>query len=141
MSHKLLADAFKPVQAVAPTAGSPGTMTATAVSAAGFERCLFILNVGAITNTGTVDMYIQSATSSGGSYANTSLTGAALTQIADTGGGKLYTIDVPVPTARPYLKAVVVTGTAAAVNGVVAILYRGTNALPITQTIQESITI
>lgn len=131
-----LSEQVKIVQAVAPTAGSPGTMTATEVNATGFNRALFAIHVGAMTNTATLDAYVQSATTSGGSFANTA--SAALTQVIDTGGGKTYLIDMPVDKARAFLKLIVVTATAAAVNGATALLYEPM-AQPVTQTAGQTV--
>lgn len=119
--------------------GTAGTMTATAVNGTGFDRCLFIISVGAMTNTATLNAQITDCATTGGSYTNTA--GTALTEIADTGGGTIHTIDVPVKAARPFMKTLIVTGTAAAVNGAVAILYKGSQKFPITQLATQAITI
>jgi len=131
-----LTEKVKIVKAVAPTVGSAGTMTSTEVNATGFNRVLFNIEVGAMTNTATLDAYVQAATTTGGSFANTS--SAALTQVADTGGGKVYLIDMPVDKSKAFLKLVIVTTTAAAVNGATAILYDAMNE-PVTQTAGQTV--
>ena len=136
MAHTI-GDETKVVRAVAPSAGGAGTMTAVEVDANGYDRCRFIVNVGAATNTGTLDAYVQSATSSGGSFANT--TSAALTQIADTGGNTVHAIDIPVNSARPYLKLIIVTTTAAVANSAVAELYRGTRKQNVTTAFTQEV--
>ena len=136
MAHTI-GDETKVVRAVAPSAGSPGTMTSVEVAAAGYDRCRFIINVGAITATGTLDAYVQSATTSGGSFANT--TSAALTQITDTGGSTIHAIDIPVNSARPFLKLVIVTATAAAANSAVAELYRGSRLQNVTTAFTQEV--
>ena len=133
-----LTEKCKVVQAVAPTIGTAGTMTATEVNATGFNSVVFAISVGAMTNTATLDAYVQSATTTGGSFANTS--GAALTQVADTGGGKIYLIDMPVNKDRAFLKLIIVTATAAAVNGAQAWLYNAYRE-PVTQTAPQTVVV
>lgn len=133
--HDLLAHA-KVVVAVAPTAGSPGTMTATAVDGSGFRRVHYTLLLGAMTSTSDVNAKVTECATSGGSYDD--ITSAALTEIADTGGGAVYTIDVPVNGAKPFQKVVVVVAHAASVNGVIAHLLEYYHGKP-TQTAGESI--
>lgn len=136
--HKLQA-ACNVVKASAAHVGTPGTMTATEVDGRGWGRALFIFQLGAATNTATIDIQITDATSAGGSYANTA--GTALTQIADTGGGTLHTIDIPVSATRPFMKTLIVTTTAAFVNSAVCVLYGGTHTSNPTQSATQTITL
>lgn len=126
MRNTQIADKISIVMAVVPTIGTPGTMTATAVDGSLFGRCAFVLTTGAATATGTLDLKIQSSATSGGSYAD--VTSAAIVQIvAASCANKQYMIDIPIDSAHPFMKCVCVTGTAAIVNSIVAILYRGVN--------------
>lgn len=129
----------KVVLASAPHVGTAGTMTATAVDGRGFDRACFIIAVGAMTNTATLDAKITDCATSGGSYANTA--GTALTQLDDTNGGTVYTIDVPVKAASPFMKTLIVTGTAAAVNSAICILYNGSRLEGVAQGTTQAIAI
>ena len=130
MSDDLLGK-MKVVIASVPHIGTAGTMTATEVDGRGFDRACFIISIGAMTNTATLDAKITDSATTGGSYANTA--GTALTQVADTGGSTVHTIDIPVKAAKPFMKTLIVTTTAAAVNSAVCILYNGTHRDPMTQ--------
>lgn len=126
MRNTQIADKVSIVMAVIPTVGTPGTMASTAVDGTAAGRCSFLLTTGAASATGTLDMKIQSSATSGGSYAD--VTSAAIVQIvAASCANKQYMIDIAVDSAKPFMKAVVVTGTAAIVNSVVAMLYRFVN--------------
>ena len=138
MSHQLLAHK-KVVLASVPHVGTAGTMTATAVDGRGFDRACFIISIGAMTNTATLDAKITDCDTTGGSYTNTAST--ALTQVADTGGSTVHTIDVPVKAARPFMKTLIVTGTAAAVNSAVCILYNGSRGEGVTQGTTQAVAI
>lgn len=138
MAHTLLADK-KVVKASAPHIGTAGTMTATAVDGTGFDRACFIIEIGAMENTATLNAQITDCATTGGSYANTA--GTALTEVADTGGGTIHTIDIPVKAARPFMKTLIVTGTAAAVNSAVCILYKGSRIQGVATGATQSITL
>lgn len=138
MPHTLLSDK-KVVMASVPHIGTAGTMTATAVDGTGFDRACFVIAIGAMENTATLNAQITDCDTTGGSYTNTA--GTALTQIADTGGSKIHTIDVPVKAGRPFMKTLIVTGTAAAVNSAICILYRGSKLTGVATGATQAITI
>ena len=119
---------FQVAKALAAHIGTAGTMTATAVNASGYDRVLYVVQTGAATATATLDCKMSESATTGGTYAN--VAASALTQVADTGGGQMHTIDVPVNAAKPFQKLVLVTGTAAFVNAAVAILYGGNHQVP-----------
>ena len=119
---------MKIVQSVAPVSSS-STLTATEIDCTGFDRVCHIINIGAMTSTGTFDYKVQEAAATGMGSA-TDITGAALVQVEDTGGGKVYAIDVPVNPAKPFQKAVAACGAAASVVGAVAVLYEGSGTFP-----------
>ena len=129
----------KVVMASIPHVGTAGTMTATAVDGRGFDRACFIISIGAMTNTATLDAKITDCDTAGGSYTNTA--GSPITQVADTGGSTVHTIDVPVKAARPFMKTLIVTGTAAAVNSAVCILYNGSRLAGVTQGTTQAIVV
>ena len=119
---------MKIVQSVAPVSSS-STLTATEIDCTGFDRVCHIINVGAMASTGTLDYKVQEAAATGMGSA-TDITGAALVQVADTGGSKVYAIDVPVNPAKPFQKAVAVCANAASLVGAVAVLYEGSGTYP-----------
>lgn len=133
-----LSPAFQIAKALAAHVGTAGLMTATAVDATGYQRVMYVIQLGAAANTATFDCKMGESATTGGSYAN--VAASALTQVIDTGGGTLHTIDVPVNTAKPFQKLYCVTGTAAFVNAAIAILYSGSHATP-TQLATQSIVV
>lgn len=137
MAHALSTDALV-VTASAAHIGTAGTMTATAVDGRGFDRACFIIQTGAAENTATLDAQITDCATSGGSYANTA--GTAVTQLTTPDAGKILVIDIPVKAARPFMKTLIVTGTAAFVNGAVCVLYRGTRSV-VAPTAEQTITL
>lgn len=135
MAHALTTEA-KIVVASPSHVGTAGTMTATAVDGRGFDRACFIIQCGAAENTATLDAQITDCDTEGGSYANTA--GTAVTQLTTPDADKTLVIDIPVKAGRPFMKTLIVTGTAAFVNGAVCLLYRGTRGV-ITQTAEQTI--
>jgi hypothetical protein len=123
MRNTRLSDKVKIVNAVIPTVGSAGAMTATVVDGTGYDRCMFVLTTGAATAGATGTFKIQSSATSGGSYAD--VTSAALTNLADTDGSKQFVIDMPVNPAKLFMKVVGTTVTQPIANSTIAILYRG----------------
>jgi hypothetical protein len=123
MRNTRLSDKIKIVNAVVPTVGSAGAMTATVVDGTGYDRCMFVLTTGAATAGATGTFKIQSSATSGGSYADVS--GAALTNLADTDGSKQFVVDMPVNSAKAFMKVVGTTVTQPIANSTIAILYRG----------------
>jgi hypothetical protein len=131
MSHKLLSDVLV-TPAVAASAGGVGTMTAIEVDGRGYDRVLYIIDLGVATGGGLFDGKIQEAATSGGGL--TDISGSALTQVTKAAGdNKVELIDVPVNPAKPFQKILAVTTTAAFPNAVVALCYKGSRLNPPTQ--------
>jgi len=129
---------MKIVQSVAPVS-SATALTETEIDCTGFDRVCHIINVGAMTATGTFDYQVQEAAATGMSGA-ADVTGAALVQVlAASGGSKVYAIDIPVNPAKPFQKAVAACGTAASVVGAIAVLYEGSGTFPKTAATQAII--
>ena len=103
---------------LAPVSKSAGTTTSAAVDMTGFGGGALLVNAGVIASSGTVDCKVQSSATSGGSY--TDITGAAITQMTQAGGGsgtsQLVSFDMP--TGHTHVKSVLVNATAAAILGV-----------------------
>ncbi len=125
-------------------AGTPvnnAASTSSEVDMQGYEGCLFLLSLGTIDTT--VDMQIDSSSTSGGTLAaltDTDSATADLTQITATGDNKQYCVDVYRPTNR-YLKAIVTvgSGTTGAYLQVTAIRYRAAGLHPVTTSLAELI--
>lgn len=103
----------------------------TAIDMAGWDGCLFVFNVGAIVTTGTFDARIVSSANSNMS-GNTNITNAALVQVVAGGNTNTYQIDVWRPTNR-YIRSALVPATANVTVGSIAIRYRASGLLPVTQ--------
>ena len=124
MRNTRLGDKIKIVNAVIPTAGAVANLTATEVDGTGYDRCMFILSTGAAAVGATMTFKIQSSATTGGALADVS--GAALSNLAAaTGASKQFVIDMPVASAKPFLKVVGAVGTDTFANGTIAVLYRG----------------
>ena len=128
----------KIVQSVAPVTSNTA-LTETEIDCTGFDRVCHIINVGAMTATGTFDYKVQEDSATGMATA-ADVTGAALTQVlAATGASKVYAIDMPVNPAKPFQKAVAACGTANVTVGAIAVLYEGSGAFPKTAATQAII--
>ena len=120
---------MKIVQSVAPVTSNTA-LTETEIDCTGFDRVCHIINVGAMTATGTFDYKVQEDSATGMSSA-ADITGAELTQVvAATGANKVYAIDIPVNPAKPFQKAVAACGTANVTVGAIAVLYEGSGTFP-----------
>ena len=108
---------------------SNAALTEAVIDCTGFDRVCHIIAVGEIATGGKLDYKVTESAASNGDNA-TDVTGAALTQITDTGGSKIYAIDVPVNPAKPYQIAVGVAATANVAVSAVAILYEGSGTFP-----------
>jgi hypothetical protein len=110
-------------------AGVTDVVPASRIDMQGWDGCLFLVKIGAIDATGTVDATVRhSATDAAG--AKTTLAAA---QLADTGDNSLIALDIRDPQLR-YLDLIVERGTAnSEVDSIVAIQYRGSGLLPVTQ--------
>lgn len=108
-------------QALVPQSATSGAKNGAAIDTLDYEGVCFVLEVGAITGTGKVNMKIQRAIDAAFS-SPIDVVGAALVEITDAGGSLCYIIDVRDPIMR-YLRAVVTPSTAASVFGVTAIPY------------------
>ena len=129
---------MKIVQSVAPVTSNTA-LTETEIDCTGFDRICHIVNVGAMTATGTFDYKVQEDSATGMSSA-ADVTGAALTQVlAATGANKVYAIDMPVNPAKPFQKAVAACGTANVTVGAIAVLYEGSGTFPKTAATQAII--
>ena len=138
IGHSLI-DEIKPAQVYAPVSLAASTVTSSVSDMLGWDGILYLIELGVISAGGTFDAKVQRDDNSGFSSA-TDISGAALTQVTQAGGGssKLYCIQVYRPSER-YLRLSMTEGTAAALVGVTAVQYRGQGLLPATQVAAQSI--
>ena len=118
----------KIVQSVAPVTSNT-ELTETEIDCTGFDRVCHIINVGAMTATGTFDYRVQEDSATGMATA-ADITGAALTQVVEAGKLNVYAIDVPVNPLKPFQKAVATAATQNVTSGAVAVLYEGSGTYP-----------
>jgi hypothetical protein len=119
----------KIVEAVVPTAGAIGALTATVVDGTGFDRVLFVNTTGAAAAGATCTFKIQSSDATGGAYAD--VTSAALAGLtAAANASKVHCIDMAVDPAKPFMKVVGTIAVDTFINGTIAILYNG-RAFPV----------
>ncbi|KKN48920.1 hypothetical protein LCGC14_0648180 [marine sediment metagenome] len=126
-SHVAIDQVIDPI-----SVSSAGTANGDSLDMQEYDGCLFLLSVGAIAPTGTIDAKITSdALTAFGSP--TDVPGAALTQIDDIGDDKVYAIDVHGKMPEQFIRIEVTDAVAVArVRGVLAIRYRGRRA-PVVQ--------
>lgn len=99
------------------------TTTIGPFNTAGFYRVLFVLNIGTLGSSGTVDFSVYGEPTNGG--AATQITGSAITQIT-TGASNIVLVEVRCETLAsqgigPWLKGTLITGTAASLVSVVVL--------------------
>lgn len=114
------------VSTIDPASQAAGTVLGDAVDMQKYRRVLFILSVGALGASATVDMKLVADTASGGSYA-TDLTGKAIAQLTKAGSddNKQVAIEVTAEEVAAqgmrYVKPSVTVGTAACLVSLVGI--------------------
>ncbi len=109
-----------PLDQLPPEDFGPGTNNGAWVSLRDYHRAVALLHVGVITATGTVDFSLEQAQDAAGTGAK-AITGKAITQLTQAGGDgdqivaiELRTEELDVNGGFEYVRAVLVTGTAAA---------------------------
>jgi len=136
MGHQSPADSMLCLTEIAP-ASLTGATNGAGVDMNGWDGVLFLIYVGAMTATGTLDAKVQTHEDASFGAGVADVTGAALTQIlAATGGGKVYGIDVWRP-GEQFVRIVVTQATAAVLASATATRYRRTGRIPATQTLTE----
>ena len=138
MGHMSPADSMASLTEIAP-ASLTGATNGVGVDMNGWNGVLFLIYVGAMTATGTLDAKVQTHEDASFGAGTVDVSGAALTQIlAATGGGKVYGIDVWRP-GEQFAHLVLTQATAAVIAGATSIRYRRTGRTPPTQTLTELI--
>lgn len=119
----------KVMKAIAPIYGTTNhATTATEVDARGYSRACWIVSTGAMLATAVLEIEVQSATASGGTFAD--VTSAALTDVTSAGAGKVYIIDHAVEVTKPYLKIAGTSKTSRVNVSAVCLLYNGSHLSP-----------
>jgi hypothetical protein len=112
---------------VNPASYSPGTQDSDAVDLAAFRRVMFVLEVGTIGASGTIDFKLQQSDTSGGAY--TDIAGKSITQLTQAGGGsgKQAIVEIradELADGKRFVRGRVTIGTAATPLSVVALAGR-----------------
>lgn len=114
-------------KAIVPIYATTGhATTATEVNASGYSRALWAINIGAMDAAAVIEMKVQHATATGGTFSD--VTSAALTNVTSAGASKVCLIDHAIDPSYPFLKLKGTCGTARATIGAVVVLY-GRNGL------------
>ncbi len=119
---------------------SSTVLNGTGVDMSGWAGALFLVNIGLIAATGTVDVKVQRDGDSGFSDP-TDLTPAA-TQLADTADNQFLLLSVPaeiLPAGEKFLRIVVTPATAAALISASVTRFRREGGLPPTQVADQTI--
>lgn len=119
----------KPVMAVIPVSKSGAAIAATAVDGTGYKRCAFLFVTGAMGAGAGVSCAVTESTAAAGTYTAKSPAVALTALVAASGTNKVYALDVPINSAKPYLKLYGTCGTAATLHGAVALLYGGCHSI------------
>lgn len=121
-----LSEQLAVVSKLDPVSQGAGTVTSDVVDMRLFRRILFVLQVGALGASATVDMTIKGDSASGGSY-TTTITGKVITQLtqAGTDSNKVVLVEVTAEEMAAqgfrYCRAAVVVATAACLISLVAL--------------------
>ena len=112
-------------QHILPQSTSAEVNAAAALDMSDFDGVMFILNVGVIAATGTIDADVEVDDNSG-MTSPTNLTGGAITQLTDTDDNKIVGIDIHgrFGATNRFIRLEVTAAVAASVLGVIAIQYR-----------------
>jgi hypothetical protein len=112
----------KYTQAIAPISKGTGAFVTKEITAGGFDRALFLVNVGTCKHTGAVLTFsIFNSTRYGGTY--TLQAGSLHTMTAPAGAAAVYSLDVPVAADRTWIKMLATGATAWITAGADCILY------------------
>jgi len=120
----------KYTQAISPKSNAAGGLTETQVDGRGFDRALFLVDVGTCKHTGATLTFSVFEAHTAGSTGSLR-TGSLNTATAPTGANKSYATDVPIDPDTPYLTLISTAGTAFVNAGAICILYQGSRTYPV----------
>jgi len=139
MPHNSLADSVLASVDIASQIAS-ANVNGTVVDMQGWDGCMYVFNLGAMTTNATFDARVMTSANSNFS-GNSNVTNAALVQVlAATGNTNAYIIDVYRPTLR-YLKTATQPATANTQFASIALRYRRSGILPPTQSALQTVRI
>jgi len=110
--------AFKAAKTIIPADYAGATTDGVEVDTMGYHQALIVVNAGVITTT--LDVHIEAATTSGGSFVD--VTGAAFNQILAAGDEKVVVGRINLDGTNRYIRAVGVSVGAANLYGVSILL-------------------
>lgn len=128
-NHAPLSNSILTQQEIAP-ANLAANTNGTTIDMQGWDGVEFEFNIGVMASGVTFDAYVQNSANSNFS-GPTNISGAALTQVANTSNATLQLLDVFKPSLR-YVRLSTIPG-AGVFAGVVSRRYRRTGTLPPTQ--------
>lgn len=110
-----------------PASQSTSEKLTDAIPIKNHRRFLFIVQVGALGSSGTVDFVVKGATSSGGSY--TTISGTAITQLTQAGSddNKIVLVEVSAEAignlglGYTHIKGSLTPGTAASIANIIVL--------------------
>jgi hypothetical protein len=115
MSRSKLSQQLAVVDKLDPVSQTPATVTGAAIDMNVHRKVLYIIDLGAITATATIDASITASATSGGSYVL--VPGKAVVQVLAAGGNnkvlKLEIASSEMPSGKEFIKLSIVVGTAA----------------------------
>jgi hypothetical protein len=114
-----------------------GAVNGAGVDMQGWDGVMFIVDLDAVTGSGTLDARVVRDDNSGFNSA-TNISGAALTQMVNANTAGI--IDVYRPSER-YVRAVITQAANTVIAGVTAVRYRRTGILPPTQSAAEVVVV
>lgn len=126
---------IRPVNAIPADAQAASTVNGTGFSRLGFDQADFVLSLGTLGTSATVDVKIQECDTLGGTYAD--VAGAAFTQKTQAGtdmSGLIYHGSVDLRGRKQFLRAVCVVAAAASEVALVGLLYNAQRDDYVTQT-------
>lgn len=96
----------------------------TVIDVSLFEKIVFLISVGTVTATGTVNFVVKGDTASGGSF-TTTVTGKSITQLDSTDSNKQVIVEVDANALGAqgfrYVRGTLTAATAASVVNVIAL--------------------
>jgi hypothetical protein len=120
MFTEQLTQALAQVDQIQPSNAAAGTYNSTGIDMQKNRRALYVLEIGAMTATGTVNATLQSAANANFNANVHNMTGGTMTQVLAAGGGNTVitfeTTDEAVQNQNPgdrYVRLQVIVGTAA----------------------------
>lgn len=128
-SNVSITSVCKVTQAISPLSNAAGAVTDTEINGTGYDRALFIIDVGTMANAGaSLATNVWEATTSGSN--GTAITGSLQTVAATSGASESYLIDVPVASTTPYLKLFSTAATGFVNVSATCLLYNGSGLYP-----------